>query len=156
MATVVKRTIRATPHRTASAAWRLITELLAPDASSAARGELNKASGVLGQLICSESFTEEPIVIHGGGPRVRLYCIYNDAAVEGDDADERALTTTPTEGDWAMSVPCSDDDFDWVTKELGKHGKRFSARRLGEEVADERDQAATQSASINVEAFLKS
>jgi hypothetical protein len=133
-----------------------MTELLAPEASSNARAELNKVSGVLGQLICSESFTDEPIVVHGGGPRVRLYCIYNDAAVEGDDADERALTTAPTEGDWAMSVPCSDEDFDWVTKELAKQGKRVTARRLGEEVADEREKESGRSANIDIEAFLKS
>lgn len=158
MATVVKRAIRATPHRTSSAAWRLMTELITPDASSTARRELTKVDAVLGQLIASESFVDEPIVVHGGGTRVRLYCLYNDAAVEGDDADERALTSCPTEGDdWAMSVPCSEDDFVWVTKELAKHGRRVTARRAGEDVAEEAgEEAATQSASINIEDFLKS
>ena len=158
MATVVKRNIRATPHRTSSAVWRLMAELLAPDVSSAAHRELTKVDAVLGQLIASESFVDEPIVVHGGGPRVRLYCLYNDSAVEGDDADERGLTTCPTEGEvWAMSVPCSEDDFAWVTKELAKHGQRVTARRSGEAVAEESgEEAAAQSASINIEAFLKS
>lgn len=157
MATLVRRTIRATPHRTASQAWRLMTELLAPEASSAARIELAGVAGVLGQLIASESFLGDPIVVHGGGPRVRLYCLYNDAAIEGDDADERALTIDPTDGNWAMSVPCDDADIDWVTKELAKHGSRFTARRCGEPLTE--DQCAEQtvrSASINVEAFLRS
>ena len=158
MATIVKRTIRATPHRTSSAAWRLMKELVAPDASSSARRELTKVDAVLGQLIASESFFDEPVVVHGGGPRVRLYCLYNDAAVEGDDADERGLTSCPTEGDgWAMSVPCGEDDFVWVTKDLAKHGRRVTARRAGEPVAEEKgEEVATQSASINLEEFLKS
>lgn len=134
-----------------------MTELLAPDATSTARGELNKVSGVLGQLVSSESFSAEPLVVYGGGARVRLYCLYNDASVEGDDANERALTTCPTEGDWAMSVPCSEEDFVWVTKELAKHGRRVTVRRAGEEVGSNQDEEAAASAgTVNIEAFLKS
>ena len=72
----------------------------------------------------------------GGGPWVRLYCLYNDASVEGDDADERALTTCPTEGDWAMSVPCAEEDVAWVTKELAKHGRRVTAPSPASEPVD--------------------
>src|SRR5581483_1508228 len=118
--------------------------------------ELNKLNGVLGQLICSESFVNEPIVVHGGGPRVRMYCVYNDEAVEGDDADERTLTASPTGDGWSISVPCSDEDFDWVAKELGKIGQRATARRFGEEIADESEEKSSASANIDMEAFLKS
>lgn len=133
-----------------------MTELLAPDTSSTARSEFVKVNGVLGQLIASESFLDDPIVVYGGGPRVRVCCLYNEAAVEGDDADERALTTCPTDGDWAMSVPCSDDDYDWVTKELAKQSKRITARRIGEPVEEEAgESAAARSATVNIEAFLR-
>ena len=105
MATVIKRQIRVTPHRTATDAWELISTLLAPDEQSSVRAELRKVAGVVGQAIASESPKDSPLVVRGKGPRIRFYCLYDDDAISGEDANENGLSVVPTGGDWKVSIP---------------------------------------------------
>ena len=157
MATVTKRQIRATPQRTASEAWQIITDLIAPDKDSPARADLSRVAGVLGQIIATEVARDTPIVVFGNGPRLRIYCLYNEDAITGEDANENKLAFTPTEGDWRISVPVLADDLEWVQHELKARSTRISAREKGEPI-DEDGYRATSSASVQVDvkAFLRS
>jgi hypothetical protein len=157
--TVVSRRICATPARSASAAWNVIVELVTRPGSDA-RHELLNIEGIASCLIAEESLKTDPCVIFGSGPRLRVYCLHDDVAIVGEKANEAALTFTPTEGDWRMSLPCAADDLAWVQKSLGERSTHVTARETGTVVDDE---AASASASataatavIDREAFLRS
>jgi hypothetical protein len=156
MATVIKRQIRATPHRTASETWLFICKLLTPNSDSSARKELEEAIGVMGHLIASESFKNSPLIVYGIGPRVRIYCLYDEDAITGEDATEDALSFDATDGDWYASAPSHEDDLDWVKTELNRKSKRISARGEGEEIQEDSESPdRNTSASVNLDAFLR-
>jgi len=157
MATVIKRQIRATPHRTATEAWQVIIDLIAPSATNPARDELTRLVGIAGQLIASESPKDAPIVVRGKGPRLRFYCLYDDDAVSGDDANENSLASSPTDGAWTLSIPAHADDLEWATAELKARSERVTARLAGEPVPDDdAEEAQAQTRSVNVDVFLNS
>jgi hypothetical protein len=154
---IVARRIRATPERGASDAWEVIVDLIAPK-DSAARRELLDIEGIASSIISTESPKDAPMVVRGKGPRVRMYCLYDDEAISGDDANESALADCPTEGDWAMSLPVDADDVAWVRDALAKKSARVTVREKSELCDDEQEQsqqASMTEASINMEAFQR-
>jgi hypothetical protein len=156
--TVVSRRVLATPARSASAAWNVIVELVTKP-GSAARQELLDIEGVASCLIADESLKADPCVIFGSGPRLRVYCLHDEDAIVGEKASEAALTFTPTEGEWHMSLPCSAEDLAWVEQSLKKRSTHVTAREAGTAVGDEATSAsasAAPAAVINREAFLRS
>lgn len=94
------------------------------------------------------------------GSRLRVYCLHDDEAVVGEKANEAALTFTPTEGDWHMSLPCAADDLAWVQESLGARSTHVTAREAGTTVDDEGTSAdasaVAATAVIDREAFLRS
>lgn len=155
--TVVARRIRATPERGASDAWEVIVDLIAPK-DGAARRELLGIEGIASSIISTESPKDAPMVVRGKGPRVRMYCLYDDAAISGDDANETTLADCPTDGDWLMSLPADADDVAWIKDALAKMSPRVTVREKSEPFDDREEQskqASTAGASINMEAFLK-
>ena len=103
--TVVVRRVVATPGRPAAMAWKVIADLVAPP-GSAAREEINAVAGIAISLIAAESMRDSAIVVHGVGPRLRVYCLYDDDAILAEGSSEDLLAWCPTNGDWAMSLPC--------------------------------------------------
>lgn len=157
--TVLARRFISIPERTASVTWSAIVSLLAPDEDSAAAAELGSILGIASSLISRETMTA-PIVVWGAGPRLRVYCLYNEDAVEGDDANEAALSFNPTDGDWSMSLPCPAEDLAWVKNALSAKSKRISARdmetTLDEDGEEESRRTSTAETAIDLEAFFKS
>ncbi len=154
---VVARRVLATPFRPAADAWRIIVDLIARK-SSAARAELLNIEGIAAAIISTESPQIAPIVVCGGGPRVRIYCLYGDEAVSGDDANESPLAQYPTEIDWSMSLPADAEDVTWVKEALAKQSTHVTVREKSESVetdesASDREQSGQ--AVINTEAFLR-
>ena len=158
--TVVARTFCSIPKRSALETWTAIVVLLAPKAGSEARRELESVAGIASSLITREAMNS-PIVVYGCGPRVRIYCVYNDDAITGDAANESKLAFDATDGDWHMSLPCPAEDLDWIVGALGKKSKRITARDQAEAVESEDSSQASKAAgndgtaSINMEGFLK-
>jgi hypothetical protein len=157
--TVVARTFCSIPKRSALETWTAIVILLAPKAGSEACRELESVAGIASSLITREAMNS-PIVVYGCGPRVRIYCIYNEDAITGDAANENKLAFDATDGDWHMSLPCPADDLDWVVGALAKKTKRITARDQQEAVESEDSSQALAAgkdatASINMEGFLK-
>lgn len=156
--TVLARRIRATPFRSANETWDLIVGLLAPKASGA-RDELVRVAGVASSLIASEACVGSPIVVWGSGPRVRLYCLFGDDAITGDDANEQAFSSAPAAGDWSMSLPCPAEDLEWVKAALAKQSSRATARKVGDavpaDVEETESEGAATSASIDKGAFFR-
>jgi len=160
MSSVVARRIIATPARQASGAWAKMVDLLAPDQKSTARKELESVAGIASSLISEEAFRDAPAVVRGKGPRVRLYCLYNDDAISGEDASEAPLATVPTEGEWKLSLPCPSDDLEWVQAALKNKSTRITARDLSEPVTDEdedsqRENSSAKAVTINRKEFFR-
>ncbi len=157
--TVVARKIKATPARPASEAWQIIVDLLAPGGSTA-QTELLSVGGIASSLIASQAMRSAPIVVYGSGPRVRIYCLYDEDAIEGEQANEQKLATCPTEGDWSMSLPVPAEDLNWVRESLEKRSSRITARDMSQplltETSDEESERKAAGATINPEAFFRS
>lgn len=157
--TVVARRIKATPARPASEAWQVVVDLLAPTASEA-RDELLRVEGIASSLIASQAMKDAPIVVYGSGPRVRIYCLYDEDAIEGEQANEQSLASCPTEGDWSLSLPSPPEDLKWVQDSLKKRSSKVTARDMAEPVAtgsaDEASGRKATDAVINPEAFFRS
>lgn len=156
MSTTVARTFNSVPARTAVATWRAIVDLIAPSVGEA-RTELLSIEGVACSLITDKAMTA-PIIVTGKGPRVRIYCVYDDDAIEGDSANESGLATNPTEGDWAVSLPCDDADLTWVQSALADRSTRIVARDKSKGIAlSQSDFVDTSRAAVlfDEEAFLR-
>lgn len=155
MSTIARR-VAASPVRTASEAWRFITELLSkPDTDGS--DELIAVTGIACSLIADECFKGAPAVVTGSGPQVRVYCIYDEDAIDGTNINENALSFDTTEGDWKMSLPCREEDLDWVTASLQKKSSRITARDMDGDgrAADDRS-ASLKQVEVDVEGFLNS
>lgn len=153
----VARRIRATPERSASDAWDIIVDLVAP-ANGSARQELLSIEGIASSIIATESPKDAPMVVRGKGPRVRIYCLYNEDAISGDNANEAALAETPTDAEWLMSLPVDADDVTWIKDALAKKTSRVTVRDKSETLDAGEDSSATTStraAAINMEEFLR-
>jgi len=151
---IIARRIRATPERPATEAWEVIVGFIS-EPGSAARKELDAVSGIAACLIADETPKNSPIVIAGVGPRLRIYCLYDEDAVTGEDADETTLSWSPTDGNWRMSLPAAREDLDWVQAELAKCCPRIVAYELekGEPEVEAAGPEGRQPIAVNVEAF---
>src|SRR5262245_25893541 len=153
--TVLARAVRAIPFRPAGEAWEVIVGLLAPN-GGAARDELMQVAGIATLLIAAEAPKDDKIVVWGGGPRVRVSCIYGDDAITGEGINETKLPRSPTDGAWSMSLPCPEEDLTWVQPALAKRSSRITARKLGEKLDTDADESQiATAATIDKEAFLR-
>lgn len=157
-ASVVARRVVATPVRAAAEAWDLIVGLIALP-GTAARAELAAVAGVGMSLLAAEAMRDEPIVVWGVGPRLRIYAIYDEDAILRENVSEEPLTWCPTDGEWQISLPCPHEDLTWVQATLARSSSRVTARELGAAVPDERSDGVAQTTepkgSVDLEAFLR-
>lgn len=154
----VSRKLRSTPVRSASDTWKVIVTLLASDEESSAHKELMSVIGTASSLITSEAMKDSAVVCAGCGPRVRIYCLYNEDAITGDDANESALQHCPTDEDWELSLPCPPEDLDWVNRSLKEKSNRITARDMAERLGPkdkQNEKSASASAEVNMEAFFR-
>jgi hypothetical protein len=128
MTTVARRTFRSNPQRDALQTWTAIVDLLTQGNIDASRTELLAVGGVAASVIAEQAPKDAAIVVTCDGPRTRIYCLYEDDAIEGSDANEEVLGFDPLKGDWRVSLPCPADDLDWVQGALKKHSNRITAR----------------------------
>ncbi len=149
MATVVSRTFRSTPHRSAVKTWEAIVELLTQGEVNDSKRELLAVTGIAASIITDQSPKDVPIIVVCNGPRTRIYCTYDEDAIDGSGENESALGFDPLEGSWAMSLPCSSDDLPWVNAALKKHSARIIARDLDSD-QPENISLASDSKSLNL------
>jgi hypothetical protein len=155
---VASRTFASTPKRDSAQTWSAIVDLLMQGRSSPARNELLSVSRVAASIIADQAPKDAPIVVTCDGPRTRIYCLYDDDAVEDSDANEDPLGFDPLEGDWRVSLPCLKDDLAWVQGALKKHSARITAREPNGEAVKAADatQAQGQALIFNPKGFLGS
>lgn len=155
--TVVARRIASVPTRLATSTWERVVELIAPR-NEAAQRELASVLGVASSLITREAMKDSPVIVSGKGPRLRLYCVYGDDAITGENVNEAAIPESPAETDtWAVSLPCPSDDLSWIRHALKAQSSRITARDQSEKglPEDEPTESAATTASINIEEFLR-
>lgn len=104
MSTVVRRTFRSIPHRNAhnTDGNRRAAD---PRPQTAQHRTTMAVAGVASSLI-DQTLRDAAIIVTCDGPRTRIYCIYDDDAIDGGDANEDKLPLDPLSGDWAIS-PCA-------------------------------------------------
>lgn len=127
MATVVRRTLRSSPHRNTLSTWAAIVDLLTAS-NTDARAELESVQGVASSIIGDKACEAAPITVSCDGPQTRIYCLFDDDAIDGSDASEDVLGFDPLKGDWSISLPCDADDLSWVQTALAEKTTRVTAR----------------------------
>ena len=119
----IRRNIASVPTRSARETWRAIVDLVTgPDTVD--RDQLTAAASIMESVIADEQPASVPIVFKGAGPRVVVYCVYDEDAMEaGHDIDP--LSTNPTAGDWRATAPCESDDVNWMNRSLKERVPRI-------------------------------
>lgn len=148
MTTVVRRTFGSTPHRDAGETWRAIVELLTQGKTGAKRDELLAVHGVASSIIADKAPKDAAIVVTCDGPRTRIYCVYDEDAIDGSGANEDALGFDPLDGDWRVSLPCEANDLAWVQGALKKHSERITARDKSEKTKAETASSSEGAAAL--------
>jgi len=155
MSTVARRTFRSTPHRDATETWHRIVDLLTRGKDGDARHELLAVTGIVSAVITDQAPKVSPIVSTCDGPRVRIYCAYDDDALDADFGDEAPLSFDALKGNWAISLPCAKGDLDWVTRALKKHSERITARDADAGITLDDDAAKAEPLTLNLEGLKK-
>ena len=148
MTTVASRTFRSTPQRDALMTWTSIVELLTQGKAGAARTELLAVAGIAASVIADQAPRGAAIVVTCDGPRTRIYCIYDDDAIDGSNANEDSLGFDPLKGDWCVSLPCLLEDLTWVQGALKQHSSRITARDRDAAVSTEESSNATKAQAL--------
>lgn len=126
----IRRDIASVPARSAKETWQAIVDLVT-STDSVDRRQLDAAGSIMESLIADELPAGVPIVFKGSGPRVLIYCLYNEAAIEAGLGID-ALTAKPTAGDWRVTAPCEDADVDWMNKALKARAPRVVVHAANE------------------------
>lgn len=124
----IRRDIASIPARSAAETWAAIIALVKHQGSIDI-AQLEAAASVMQALIAEEHPSAQPIVFSGGGPRVVIYCVYAEQAMEmGLSIDP--LPENPTKGDWRMTAPCDEDDVAWMNKTLAARASRLKVHSV--------------------------
>lgn len=158
-ATVVKRIVRGSPHRDSVETWDFIVDLLTQGRTGTKHDELLSVSGVASSILTEMAPKDAAIVVECNGPRTRIYCLYDEDAIDGSDAKEDALGFDPLEGEWFVSLPCPKDDLAWVERALKEKSTRITARDMTSKLGSGSDEDSKKVASdytFDTSEFLKS
>jgi hypothetical protein len=148
------------PVRGATATWAAIVEMIAPEGASG-RDELLAATGLASSLIAAQAWADTPAVLSGVGAQLRIYCLYDEASILGEDANEESLSWSPTAGDWTLVMPCHLEDLAWARDAAAAISPRLVIADVSVSVsASETCEAANAAPavsglSIDVEEFLR-
>ena len=130
----IRRDIASVPARSARDTWRAIVDLVT-GSDTVDRDQLDAAASIMESVIADEQPASVPIVFKGAGPRVVVYCLYDEDAMEaGHDIDP--LITNPTAGDWRATALCENDDVDWMNRSLKERAPRILVHAADEAFPD--------------------
>ena len=154
---VASRVIRSSPYRDSAATWDFIIDLVTRGVDGPAHSELLSVSGIAGSIIADQAPKDAAIVVTCDGPRTRIYCLYDDDAIDDSDAKEDTLGYDPLQGNWAVSLPCADEDLNWVQSALKAKSKRITARDNSSTLGDsDKMTSKAPDLTVNIKEFLGS
>jgi len=155
----VRRDFRSVPSRDAAATWSAIVDLITASSPTAdARKELLSVAGIVASVITDQVPQSSPIVVTCDGPRTRIYCLYDDDALDDSASNESKLGFDATKGDWEVSVAVAADDLSWVQAALKKQTTHVVARDAADGFAVEADKKSASASTVTLDllGFLKS
>lgn len=157
MTTVASRIFRSCPHRDAAATWNAIVQMLTRNQDSDAARELRAVTGIAASLITDQFPKSAPIIVTCDGPRTRIYCLYDEDALDEADANEERLGYDALQGNWRVFLPCHNNELQWVQSALKKYSARITARDLESGIAMEESESTAKAASLTLDVggFLK-
>lgn len=150
---VIARKIAATPKRTVDEAWQIIINMIS-DQSSDARNILESITGIVSAILVDEIPANVPIVVTGKGPRIRIYCVYGENALQDDNCNEESLVQKPTIDGWHMYLPCDKEELEWITKSLISISKFVTAYDKDKEPDTEKNSDTQSSLTVDTSNFL--
>jgi hypothetical protein len=153
---IASRKFRSSPFRDSSETWAAIVQLL-PHINDEARRELELVSGTASSCIADQAAKIAPIIVTCDGPGTRIYCLYDDDALDQTESNEAILGFDPLKGNWAISLPCTKDDLTWVQASLQKISPRITARDLSLGISEEEKNSAPNAGglTLNLKGFLE-
>lgn len=142
----VRRDIASIPVRTAGETWSAIRGLIT-GAGSVDAATLEAAASVMESLIADEHPATVPITVKGSGPRLVIYCHYNEAAMDlGKDID--ALTWIPTaNAGWKITAPAEAADVEWMNGTLKDRAPRITVHDAAQAPVDDEDGKSTSASA---------
>jgi hypothetical protein len=138
----LRRDVASIPARSARETWRAITDLVT-EVDTVDRTQLDAAASIMESLIADELPAQVPIVFRGSGPRVVVYCLYHEDAIEAELGVD-PLPTNPTAGDWRVTAPCEAEDVEWMNDSLKTRAPRIAVHDADEPPSDEEAADAKQ------------
>ena len=90
------------PTRTASATWRAIADVISSDSERPTFAAAQNAAAI---LIADEVTKTEPIVITGIGPRLHIYTVHGDDAVNNHNVNETTVPNLQFSDAWTIYLP---------------------------------------------------
>lgn len=146
---VVKRTVVSNPERTSVETWSKITEIVCGQ-DSEAKKEFEKVSNVTASLLPEEFLKDNPLVVKGSGAQLRIYCLYGEDAISGEDSNEDSLTWDITSKPWMAYLPCSKEEMSWYENTLSDITGKFKVYDLEKGI----DKSEYQSNNIKETEFV--
>lgn len=140
----LRRDVASVPLRTGAETWGRIVELITgPD--SIDTGQLEAATSVMASLLAEEIYADHPLILKGKSHRLVIYGVYGgDALLAGEEVDP--LSWNPTSEDWALFVPCGDEDRGWAGGALKQRAPRITLHAPDEVRAELSEEAAKNEA----------
>lgn len=154
---VVKRTVISNPERTCVETWAKITEIVCGQ-NAEPKKEFEKVSNVAASLLSEELLKDYPLIVKGAGAQLRIYCLYGEDAISGEDSNEDILSWEITSKPWVVYLPCAKDELSWYKSTLSGLSEKFKVYDWKEGIDNEEYQSnSVKEAEFNIdeEAFKK-
>jgi len=157
VSTVASRTFASTPTRDALATWHAIVDMLTLGKAGPNRTDLLSVEGIAASIIADQAAKDAAIVVTCDGPRTRVYCLYDEDALDTSASNEDGLGFDPLSGDWKVSLPCLASDLSWVQTALKSKSTRITARDVKDDNKVNEGATATKAEALifNPEGFLR-
>ena len=127
----IRRDIASLPARTSKETWDTIVKLIT-GTDSVDAAQLEAATSVLCSAIADEHPASVPIVVKGSASRLVIYTVHGADAMEvGLAVDKLSWNPTATDA-WAMTVPCSQEDVEWMSRALKERAPRITVHDVNE------------------------
>jgi len=127
----VRRNIASLPARTSKETWSAIVKLITGTDSVDAT-QLEAATSVLCSAIADEHSALVPIVVKGSSSRLVIYTVHGADAMEVGLAVDKLSWNPTASNTWAMTVPCSQEDVEWMSKALKERAPRITVHDFNE------------------------
>ncbi len=146
--TTIARRFAARPVRTSIEAWAAVRDALCQD-NNPAVDEFDRIQGVAASVISSNLPAAHPFVFIGEGPRVRVFMVYDNQALEGEDLNESPLVSSPFRSSWTGWVPALPDEIELVQTHLRRMSDCFVAYNVNHDLPE--PQASRQDRSLTLD-----